>query len=64
MIFFIHFILIISESERQDVSVSKRINIDSIISDGVTNNEYIILQKQTGLGKSAVKDILKKENRQ
>lgn len=53
---------IISEYGAYFISKEKQIDIEKIISDGITDEEYMILKKQTGLSKSAVCDIMQTNN--
>ena len=40
----------------------EKINLDTILSDGITEDEYVILKKQTGLSKVLVDEIMRKGN--
>lgn len=55
-------ILFISETGDYYVAKGEPSDIEKIISDGITDEDYIILKEQTGLSKSAVCDILNNEN--
>ena len=62
VIFIIFLVLVLSERGDYYVNSGEKVNIEEIISGGITESEYIILREQTGLFKSAVIDILKKED--
>jgi len=62
VIFIISAVLFLSEYGDYYFKEGEKLNIEEIISGGITKSEYIILKEQTGLSKSAVCDILSKDS--